>query len=241
MSLDKFSLRVRFSLPKDQLYRNEDSYQHSKRLGITALSDGASVSYDSALWSRILVRHYCIRPEIDEQWLVRANLEFGKYHNRDTLPWMKQAAFDRGSFASLLGVRHVPGGTSIEVFAVGDSLAVLCDGEDVIASWPYQSAADFLRDPQLISTKLEDNDFLFREEMQGRLNVKWDISGVASPSLFCMTDALGHWLLTQRDASGSPISTLRRITKEKDFTDFVRSEYASGRLKLDDTTVLGFW
>jgi len=241
MSLQEYRLRIKFSVPKDERYPNEDSHQCSKRRGIFALSDGASVSYDSALWSRILVRHYCIRPEIDQQWLTGAIAEFSRIHNRDSLPWMMQAAFDRGSFASLLGVRYEQGGTGVQVFAVGDSLAVLCEGDKVVDSWPYKDASQFARDPQLISTNPEDNNFLFQEETQQRFKVNWDLVGMSAPAVFCMTDALGCWLLARRDEAPSPVTTLRSLSKRREFGEFVRSEHDAGRLKRDDTTVLGFW
>jgi len=68
------------------------------------VSDGASVSFDSASWSRILARRFAQHPQFDPDWVAQAIADYAKLHDRDSLPWMQQAAFDRGSFASLLGV-----------------------------------------------------------------------------------------------------------------------------------------
>src|SRR5215469_16029789 len=93
-----------FTVPKIDGQRNEDSYCRSHK-GIWALSDGASISFDSASWSQILVRRYCREPHFSEDWLAHAISQFSALYNRDELPWMKQAAFDKGSFASFLGVQ----------------------------------------------------------------------------------------------------------------------------------------
>jgi len=46
-----------FSVEKTDGYRNEDAKSISTRLRVSALSDGASVSFDPATWAEILVRH----------------------------------------------------------------------------------------------------------------------------------------------------------------------------------------
>ena len=100
----KSRLPLAFSVPKREDQNNEDSFRRSAK-GVYALSDGASVSFDSASWARILVRRYTRDPEFTREWLSAAIAEFRKLYDRDSLPWMQQASFDKGSFASLLGVR----------------------------------------------------------------------------------------------------------------------------------------
>ncbi len=56
-----------------------------------------------------------------------------------------------------------------------------------------------------------------------------------------MTDALGHWLLSQRDRDPSPISVLRKLRTPKAFARFVQEERAAGRMKRDDTTLIALW
>src|SRR5579872_5977396 len=99
-----FALARGFTVAKRDGEANEDAWQHSHR-GAGAVSDGASVSFDSASWSHLLARRYAQHPDFDAAWLEQAMAAYAKVHDRDGLPWMQQAAFDRGSFASLLGVR----------------------------------------------------------------------------------------------------------------------------------------
>jgi len=237
----KVRLPLAFTVPKvfeDQ--RNEDSF-HRTRKGVYALSDGASVSFDSASWARILVKRYARNPEFTHAWLAAAIAEFRKLYDRDSMPWMQQASFDRGSFASLLGVRMIDAGRLIQVFSVGDSLAVLCDGDEIKATFPLAKASEFTRSPQLLCTNPVQNAFLDKVDLNYDLVADWTFRGLEQPALLCMTDALGHWLLSHRDAEPSPISILRKVRTSDAFARFVKDERAAGRMKRDDTTLIALW
>ena len=238
--LPKSRLPLAFSVPKREDQHNEDSFYRSAK-GVYALSDGASVSFDSASWARILVRRYTRNPEFTREWLQAAIAEFCKLYDRDKLPWMQQASFDRGSFASLLGVRMVDGGRAIQVLSVGDCLAVLCDGDRIKATFPLSSASEFSTSPQLICTNPMHNAFLEKMDFSYDLVADWSFRGLEQPALLCMTDALGHWLLSQRDRDCSPISILRKVRTPGAFARFVKEERAAGRLKRDDTTLIALW
>jgi hypothetical protein len=225
----------RFTVEKADGYRNEDASALSPRRGVlSALSDGASVSFDSATWANILVEQYARNPEFDRAWLNEAIAKFAKLYDRENLPWMQQASFDRGSFASLLGVRQVGG--ALYVLAIGDSLAVLCDGDEIVSSIPYTSPIEFEQRPQLLSTNAADNDFI--EDVEP---ARWYLRDFDSPALLCMTDALGQWALAYREEEPSPISRLRRIKSLPAFKRLVAAERESGRLRRDDTTLLAYW
>jgi hypothetical protein len=233
-------LPLAFSVPKVEDRHNEDSFHRSTK-GVYALSDGASVSFDSASWARILVRRYTQDPEFTREWLSAAISEFRQLYDRDSLPWMQQASFDKGSFASLLGVRIIDGGRLIQVLSVGDSLAVLCDGDRIKATFPLSAASEFTRSPQLICTNPTENAFLDEVDLEYDLVADWTFRGLKQPALLCMTDALGHWLLSQRDCDPSPISVLRKVRTPKAFARFVQEERAAGRMKRDDTTLMALW
>jgi hypothetical protein len=237
----KSRLPLAFSVPKVfEERRNEDSFHRSCK-GVYALSDGASVSFDSASWARILVRRYARKPEFTRAWLAAAVAEFRKLYDRDSLPWMQQASFDRGSFASLLGVRIIDAGRLIQVFSIGDSLAVLCDGDCIKATFPLATASEFSRSPQLLCTNPVQNAFLDKLDIEYDLVADWTFRGLRQPALLCMTDALGHWLLSHRDDDPSPVSILRNVTTRTAFARFVRDERAAGRMKRDDTTLIALW
>ena len=236
----KSRLPLAFSFPKAEDRRNEDSFHRSAK-GVYALSDGASVSFDSASWARILVRRYARDPEFTREWLAAAMAEFRKLYDRDSMPWVQQASFDRGSFASLLGVRVVDEGRLIQVLSIGDSLAVLCDGDCIKATFRLSAASEFNRSPQLLCTNPAENAFLDEVDFGYDIVADWTFTGLKQPALLCMTDALGHWLLSQRDRNSSPISALRKLQTPRAFARFVHEERAAGRMKRDDTTLIALW
>ena len=137
-SESRLKLIRRYTLPKVD-YRNEDFAAASDRKGIYALSDGASISYDSANWARILAISYVQSPIVTPQWIENAIEKFSALHNREAMAWMAQAAFDRGSFASLLGIRVYSLPETIEIFAVGDTAVALCDGDSIVSASAQKS------------------------------------------------------------------------------------------------------
>lgn len=228
-----------FSVPKRDGEKNEDAWQHSHK-GAAAISDGASVSFDSAAWARLVVRRYARCQDFDAAWVNEAIAAYAGLYQRDSLPWMQQAAFDRGSFASLLGLSD-RGDGRVGVLAIGDSLAVLCDGDAIVDTFPYSEPEQFDANPQLLSTNPAENEFLKDPERIAGLWREWDGAALARPAILCVTDALGRWVLTQRNAQPGPIARLRALATRRAFARFVAEERDAGRLRRDDTTLLAYW
>lgn len=169
---------------------NEDATACANVKGVYAVSDGASESFASRRWARILVARYARRPAIDEAWLAHA---IGAYHaifDRAAMSWSAQAAFDRGSFATLLGLRFGP--DDVSVLGIGDSLAVLDDGVEIRATFPYSEPEQFRANPLLLSTVRERNAAVLGADF----TTYWRL--VRTSKLFSMTDAIGAWLLSDR-------------------------------------------
>ena len=227
------------SVPKRDGEPNEDAWQCSRK-GVGVVSDGASVSFDSATWSHLLVRRYAQEPRFDPEWLKGCIAAYAGRHDRDELNWMQQAAFDRGSYASLLAVRDTGRG-KVDVLAVGDSLAVLCDGDRVVSTFPYVEPEQFDADPLLVSTIPSSNIFFKAEDGTAELTCEWELGQLNAPSLLCVTDALGRWILTYRDDEPSPIARLRQVKSRRAFARLVTEEREAGRMRRDDTTMLACW
>ncbi len=241
MSTDAFQLRREFTVPKhDDGSQNEDKWKAHRGWGRYALSDGASVSFDSATWAQMLVCHYVRDPSIRRDSLKKVAQEFAKRFDWDNLPWHAQAAMERGNFASLLGIRYRAQGL-LEIQAIGDTCGVLCDGDAIQQMFPLSHPSQFGNRPHLISTNLSENQF----DEDGFLRWDWcgefDLQDYQQPRLLCMTDALGLWFLEQ---SGLGVNPVRRLLELQDigaFRTFVIDERASGRLRRDDTTLLVLW
>ena len=111
-----------FSVSKREDTPNEDRHCVSADEMICAVSDGASVSFDSGPWAEIIARRFVENPDISRDWIAAAVEEYRKAYDRDSMSWAYQAAFDRGSFATLLGVVCSPEGRGVKVASFGDSL-----------------------------------------------------------------------------------------------------------------------
>jgi hypothetical protein len=233
-------MRRAFTVPKAPDIPNEDTFRFSPRKNTYALSDGASISYDSAAWSRIVATHYVQHATISRDWLDCCIAEFDRQHDRDNMPWHQQGAFDRGSFASLLGVRIVPE-TELQIVAIGDSLAVLCDGSRLASSFPYRTAQQFDDAPVLLSSERWKNPVFKDDMLSEEKTCVWSLHLLTSPRLYCMTDALGQWLLAQGGETTAAIERLNALKTRRAFERFVLNERDAKRLKRDDTTLLVFW
>jgi len=208
-------------------YLNEDATACANVKGVYAVSDGASESFASRRWARILVARYVRRPVIDEAWLAHAIASYLQAFDRGAMSWSAQAAFDRGSFATLLGLRFEPPGVS--VLGIGDSLAVLDDGAEISATFPYGKPEQFRANPLLLSTIHERNAAILTADFR----TYWRLHRTSK--LFCMTDAIGAWLLSDR---AERMARLRALRTRAEFINLVEDARTAGTMRRDDTTLL---
>lgn len=224
-----------FSINKREDVPNEDVWRVSDDGTKVAISDGASVSYDPAPWAQALASRFVDNPDVSREWLKTAVDAYDAAYDRDALPWMQQAAFDRGSFATLLGVILQSSHTAIRALAIGDSILAIIDNGEVVRTLPYQRPEEFERAPQLLSTAVIEN----RQFDDETLSKAWhDVSlkGLIQPVLLLLTDAIGRWLLD--DPSSQRVALLLALNSEVAFSDFVIAEREQGRLRRDDTTMV---
>jgi hypothetical protein len=166
-------------------------------------------------------------PVLDERWLAKA---IGAYHagfDRAAMSWSAQASFDRGSFATLLGLRF--GSDEVSILGIGDSLAVLDNGANILATFPYDEPGQFSANPLLLSTIHDRNEAILGAD----LTTHWRLDGKSK--LFCMTDAIGAWLLSDRPER---MARLRDLQTRAEFVAMVEDARADGSMRRDDTTLL---
>jgi hypothetical protein len=208
---------------------NEDATAYSNAKGVFVVSDGASESFASGRWAQLLVTRYARRPLFDEAWLAQAIAKYNEAFDRATMSWSAQAAFDRGSFATLLGLRLNRSGVS--VLSIGDSLAVLDDGAKICETFPYSEPDQFRANPLLLSTIHQRN-----AAIRGVASpIYWRLEGISSAKLFCMTDAIGAWLLSAR---AEHMARLRALRTLDEFIALVEEARADGTMRRDDATLL---
>lgn len=235
-------MRVLFSgqVPKDPLYPEaiEDSFEFLISDGRLALSDGASVSFDSRTWARIVTSQFIEDPAIKISWLEKCIQRYADQFDVQSLSWSKQASFNRGSYATLLGVEIFPEKKTMDVIAVGDSICVVLENEVLITTFPYDKHEQFQQRPEIFSTLMSNNTFASESDFYLNHFRTYPVRSDCKTSVLCMTDALGEWAL-RGQAEGDPRwSRLLSITDTRELDALVTSERAARRMQFDDVTLL---
>lgn len=227
-------------VPKDLSFpdANEDALTLAADIGRIAVSDGASESYDSKTWAQLLTARFVQHPELSETWLFDAVAEYLAQFDSAQMSWSKQAAFERGSFATLLGIEHFTEHGTVDVLGVGDSLAVLLDGLDLIDSFPYVRAEEFQQRPELFCTNTTLNSFFSSPDFFSQHHKTWCIKDKKEPVVLCMTDALGEWALRHAHEGAPKWHVLAEIKELSDLETLVAQERLTKSMRIDDTTLV---
>lgn len=235
-------MRVIFSgqVPKDFRFPEsiEDSFQVDEGTSRIALSDGASESFDSKTWAYLLVKSFVKNPSVNIDWLAETVGNYKAKHDPASLSWSKQAAFERGSYATLIGVEFFKSHCCIDIIGIGDSLAVLLSGHDFVDSFPYQTANEFKQRPTLLCTNAQENDFVGDSDFYSTHSKTWSIGSVPSVILLCMTDALAEWSLMMAEEGKPPWEGLLAIKRESELQMLVESERQKRLMRTDDVTLI---
>ncbi len=215
---------------------NEDAWAFNETLTCIAVADGASESYDSQRWAKLLVEAYVHDQSVSAAWVADRVQEYVSCADYPALSWARQAAFDRGSFATLLGLELAPNGTDAEVLAIGDSLAVHVRNLAKQNSFPFSQSEQFDARPQLLSTISANNSFVGTSDFfKKNSSSTWAIQ--PGDIIYLMTDAVGHWLLRECESAGA-LGILSSIVTKEEFQALVMALRHERRMRLDDSTVI---
>ena len=226
------------SVCKREGERNEDQYLVDRAQLRFALSDGASVSYDPATWAELLCKKYVDDPDISTSWIEDAVRSYNGAVDRDALPWMKQAAFDQGSFASLIGLSINIDDKTINLTAFGDSNVLIMKEGIVTERFPISDVEEFSRSPNLLCTVGRENTYI-TEDLISTGKRTFDLKTVVDEdkiAILMATDALSAWVM--RTDTEARLNSLFAITEQEKFAELVRDERQKGDLKIDDTTMI---
>ncbi|MDR2100811.1 MAG: hypothetical protein LBP40_08325 [Campylobacteraceae bacterium] len=235
----KYKLEILFNgqIAKEELYPEaiEDYFAISDDLMVIAVCDGASESYDSKNWAKLLSSKYVKEPNLSEQWILNAIEEYLNKYDFSSLSWSKQAAFNRGSFSTLLGLQFHDDAI-MDIIAIGDSIAVLIDDMEYIDSFPYKTSNKFQERPSLVSTNTDNNHLIVES---GFANcVRWDLRDKKSCKILCLTDALAEWALRNHE-KGSPVwDKLLNIRECSDLHKCIVDSRIKKDMKVDDSTLI---
>lgn len=223
---------------------NEDFFFWEANGKACAMSDGASDSFDSRGWARILCQAFTqiynqvTAPRLDDKCLTLvlsvARPFFEKQLKAATTSWSKQLAASRGSFASLLGVIEEP--RQVSIVAVGDTVALWIDSRRQLRSFIVRKSAEFAKNPILLGSEHKTDSLLFGNEHNRWGFITIPKAEMQPKKLFLMTDALGHYILTQYEKNKPLPLDLLSGMKESEFESWVLAQRQSGGLHKDDTS-----
>ncbi len=216
---------------------NEDCFSLDFKQNRIALCDGATESFDSKSWSQILSEKYVHDPEISLKWIQEAIAVYSGFYTekKKLLTWSQQLSFDRGSFATLLGLEIKESDSLVKLTAIGDSLFVLMDGTHIITTFPYSVHLQYLEKPTLISTVPALNvSLLGQPELWQKI---FYIDQLKKPYILCMTDALGEWFLknvSEKDLSYLDLLSFREFSEYEQYIENLRE---NKKIRIDDSTL----
>lgn len=214
----------------------EDVYSQENYL--VALCDGASESFDSKTWAELLANKFCHAPEVNSEWVNGVVCRYLEQFDLTKMSWSKQAAFERGSFSTLLGVQYFASSSTIEITGIGDTIALFIDCNMETTSFPYTSADEFKKQPELLATKPEYNDFLCASSCDSLHKKIWHIDKKKNPHILCMTDALAEWTLRSLRKDHSSLERLLKLDNNIEFEELILSERSRKDMRIDDATLI---
>lgn len=231
-------IRFKGSIPKDYEFKhdNEDVFKCSLVNNLIVLSDGASESFNAKLWAKLLVKRINQNTQFNLKWISSAIKAYEKSVDPLELSWAKRAAFERGSFASLLCAHSNTDKKTVDILSIGDSLAVLLEDYSFKDSFPYTNSTEFFQAPKLVSTKLQENEIYFSPGVQTQICKSWELT--KKNTVLLMTDALAAWGMKKQE-EGRPqwekLANIRRLTELK---HLVEDQRAIKEMRVDDTTLI---
>ena len=229
-----------FTRAKESGRTCEDVILGCRARGRYAVSDGASVSYDSRGWARALCRQFLADELPGAGWLQAARDHFRARSAPPAEDWAAAHAAERGSFATLLGIAISP--PHIVVHAIGDTVLFVLAADGAVAMVPEMTAEAFRRDPVLLCSRagrgaFADTDAAFAAA--GSVLCA-PAGGWDGTRLLAMTDALAEWVAGAADV-GERRSRLEALASPQDGEAFRRwagEAIAAGRVRNDDCALL---
>jgi hypothetical protein len=222
----------------------EDAFAINAVNSRLALADGASDSYDSGRWARLLVDAFIDVPppaavEGLRGWLVEPARSWLAGLDFTALSWNQQAKARLGAHSTFLGVElHLAEtGTAAwgdscgnwQALAVGDSCLFHLRAGALLAAFPLDTASAFSGSPALLTTNPA-----YRGASADHLTVaQGDLR--LGDTLILATDALAHWFLRRYEQGDRPWCDL---LPGEHFPAFITTQRAQRHLRNDDVTML---
>lgn len=222
----------------------EDSFAAEPKAGRFAVADGASESSYSGEWADCLTNAFIKTSIFDPDttwhgWLPPVQDDWVKLvENKPSASWFEDEKRLDGSFATFLGLEFTASRVerTWQAVAVGDACLFQIRNDQLKASFPVRSAADFNSRPALLNSRLRYS--AAKPPLEART------AGNFNPgdTFLLMTDALAQWFLDQAEWKNAPWRDLLAFQQSEkpleSFEEWVAEARAGEALKNDDVTLL---
>ncbi|MCA0375530.1 MAG: protein phosphatase 2C domain-containing protein [Gemmatimonadetes bacterium] len=232
-------------LPKDGLHPHEceDAIGIRSDLGRFCVADGATESFDSRTWARLLTKHWSqcnglTQPHELQSWWKRLGERHTRRWSERPLPWYAEEKAAVGAFATFLGfevAETTEQGFRWQAVALGDSCLVQLRGGEIVLSFPLDEADEFGSHPQLLPSKPS-----LQAAVEGEVRC---VSGTArsGDAFLLLTDALAAWMLRYSKSEPELTQNFLRLLESaspESLADLVSNERRSRRLRNDDVAAV---
>ena len=224
----------------------QDNFSYNEAKNCFAIADGATQSFYSSIWSKLLVDYFCENPQIDknnwqewleliqQKWLEEVRAELEKAKSGNNFAWIEiYNGLERSKSATstFIGLQFIENQAKISI--VGDSCLFIFQGNQLIQTYLLKKSTDFNNQPEYFGSRSKNNDhepkFLDIE-----LKYKQD-----SDKLYFVlaTDALAEYIFKYTEQQRDILTTLLTI---QEFENFVKSARQDDTIKMknDDVTLM---
>lgn len=207
--------------------------------GRLAVSDGASISYDSRKWAWSLCRTFIRNTNCGVDWLNSARTRFADHFGPAADDWAAAHAWDRGSFATFLGITLTE--ARLVAYGIGDTVLFLTSG-DKLQMWPDLRQEDFTASPALLCSHPGRSAFNDTDEaFEGASRIFAAPSGGwKGTRVTVATDALAEWVIraVTPDDRRSRLDSISCHADQTAFAEWVSEAISTGEVRRDDCGIV---
>ena len=230
----------------------QDNFSYNEAKNCFAIADGATQSFYSSIWSKLLVDYFCENPQIDknnwqewleliqQKWLEEVRAELEKAKSGNNFAWIEiYNGLERSKSATstFIGLQFIENQAKISI--VGDSCLFIFKGNQnqLIQTHLLQNSTDFNNRPGYFGSRSKNNDDYEPEFLD--IELKYEQH---SDKLYFVlaTDALAEYIFKYTEQQRDILTTLLTINSEQEFENFVKSARHNGTIKMknDDVTLM---
>jgi hypothetical protein len=209
-----------------------------------AVADGATESIGSDVWAKLLVEKLVHAPAPSDQdwhawlsplraaWWCDVSMAPPKAAVTDVPEWLVEDKLAGGAAAAFVRIELLESGRW-EALGVGDSCLFHLRGDELLASFPLSTSAEFNNRPHLVRTSTSEAEATLQ-----RAEGRWQ----SGDRFLLMTDALAQWFLVEAEQRGPPRELVQKLIDAAEDSSRLEAEISSLReshvLRNDDVVLL---